>query len=79
MKNKSMLRGQDTKPLYKIFSGEYFKFPIKYNTKFLGKKKNFVIAPKETNFDIDDQQDLKSLENLAVQSKSKYKNYIHVK
>ena len=27
MKNKSMLRGQDSKPLYKIFSGEYFKFP----------------------------------------------------
>lgn len=79
MKNKSMLRGQDTKPLYKIFSGEYFKFPIKYNKKFLGKKKNFVIAPKETNFDIDDQQDLKSLESLVVQSKSKYKNYIHVK
>ena len=79
MKNKSMLRGQDSKPLYKIFSGEYFKFPMKYNKKFLGKNKNFVIAPKETNFDIDDQQDLKSLESLVVQSKSKYKNYIHVK
>ena len=51
----------------------------KYNKKFLGKNKNFVIVPKETNFDIDDQLDLKSLESLVIQSKSKYKNYIHVK
>ena len=77
MKNKSMLRGQDSKPLYKIFSGEYFKFPKKYNKKFLGKKK-FCDCSKETNFDIDDQLDLKS-SSLVIQSKSKYKNYIHVK
>ena len=38
-----------------------------------------MIAPKEMNFDIDDQLDLKSLESLVIQSKSKYKNYIHVK
>ncbi len=79
MKYKSMLRGQDSKPLYKIFSGEFFKFPKKYNKKFLGDKRNFVVAAKETNFDIDDELDLKILESLIKNSKVKYKNFIHVK
>ena len=79
MKNKSMLRGQDSKPFYKIFSGEFFKFPKKYNINFLGNKKNYIVAPKETNFDIDNINDLNILELMIKKSKYKYKNFIHEK
>ena len=34
MKKKSMIRSQDCKPLFKIFSGEFFKFPKKYSKNF---------------------------------------------
>jgi len=78
-KKKSMLRSQGLKPYYSIFSGEYFKFPNKYNKKFLGKNLKFVVAPKLTDFDIDLKDDLKLLNYTVKQNKRIFKNYIHFK
>lgn len=77
MTKKSMIRSQDCKPLFKIFSGEYFKFPKKYSKNFLGKSKYYVVAPKETDFDIDEKKDLKILEIIAKNNFLRYKNYLH--
>ena len=79
MKSRSMIRSQECKPYFKIFSGEYFKFPKLINKNFLGKKRNFVIAPKFTDFDIDTKSDLNHLEIITKTSKKKYKKYIHSK
>ncbi len=78
-KKKSMVRSQDVKPFYKIFSGEFFKFNKKIKKNFLGKKKKFVIAPKLTEYDIDDKIDLLTLDQMIKINLSKYKKYIHVK
>lgn len=77
MKKKSMIRSQDCKPLFKIFSGEFFKFPKRYSKNFLGTKKYYVIAPKETDFDIDTKKDLEILEIIAKKNYLRYKNYLH--
>ena len=76
---RSMLRSQGLKPYYSIFSGEYFKFPNKYNKKFLGKNLKFVVAPKLTDFDIDLRDDLKLLNNMVKYNKKIFKRYIHSK
>ncbi len=78
MKKKSMIRGQDCKPLFKIFSGEFFKFPTIYSKNFLGKKRYFVIAPNETDHDIDKKNDLKNLEIVIRKNYSTYKKFIHL-
>ena len=76
---RSMIRGQNISPFYKIFSGEFFKHKQKFKIDFLGKKKRFLIAPKLTNFDIDEAIDLKILELLIKKSETKFKEYIHEK
>ena len=76
---RSMIRGQNIPPFYKIFSGEFFKYKKKFKIDFLGKKKRFLIAPKLTNFDIDEVIDLKILESLIKKSKFKFKEFIHEK
>ena len=76
---RSMIRGQNISPFYKIFSGEFFKHKQKFKIDFLGKKKRFLIAPKLTNFDIDEAIDLKILELLIKKSESKFKEYTHEK
>ena len=76
---RSMIRGQNIPPFYKIFSGEFFKYKKKFKIDFLGKKKRFLIAPKFTNFDIDEVIDLKILESLIKKSKFKFKEFIHEK
>tara|TARA_B100001540_G_scaffold253379_1_gene229996 strand:- start:3 stop:707 length:705 start_codon:yes stop_codon:yes gene_type:complete len=78
LKNRSMIRSQDCKPLYSIFSGEFFYLKRKINKNFLGNKKRFVIAPKLTNFDIDNFDDLEILNRLIKSSRNIYKKYIHV-
>lgn len=78
MRKKSMIRGQDCKPLFKIFSGEIFKFPKKYSKNFLGKKRYFIVAPKETDYDIDEKNDLKNLEIIIKKNNSIYKKFIHL-
>ena len=37
---RSMIRGQNISPFYKIFSGEFFKHKQKFKIDFLGKKKD---------------------------------------
>ena len=78
MKKKSMIRGEDCKPLSNIFSGEFFKFPTIYSKNFLGKKRYFVIAPNETDHDIVKKNDLKNLEIVIRKNYSTYKKFIHL-
>ena len=77
-KKKSMVRYQDTRPYYKIFYGEFFKFPHKFTTKFLTKFKKYYILPNECKYDIDTALDLKNLEQLCKYNK-KFKSLIHKK
>ena len=67
-----MIRSQDCKPLFKIFSGEYFKFPKKYSKTFLAKAKYYVVAPKETDFDIDEKR-FKNFRNNCENNFLRYK------
>ena len=76
---RSMVRGQDTTPFLKIFSGEFFKYQKKYKINFLGKKKRFIIAPKLTKLDIDSKSDILFLEYLIKKFPNKYKKFLHKK
>lgn len=77
LKKKSMIRYQDTKHFYKIFYGEFFKFPRIFNRKFLTKNKKYFILPNECQYDIDTALDLKYLQYI---SKNKnFKKFIHIK
>ncbi len=77
LRNRSMIRGQDCKPLYSIFSGEFFNFPKKITKNFLGKKKMYVVSDKYTNYDIDNPIDLKILQNLIKSNSNFYKKFLH--
>ena len=76
-KEKSMVRRQDCSKGFKIFYGEYFKFPKNYNKNFLGKKFDYFFQPIECNFDIDNKHDLDLLNNLLKTNKG-IKKYSHV-
>jgi len=58
-KKRSMVRRQDCKPAYKIFYGEFFKFPKKYNQKFLGNVVYFEEQHDLCNVDIDTKNQMK--------------------
>ena len=73
-----MLRSQDTKPLYSIFSGEFFRLSKKIKINFLGKLKTYVLAPKYTNFDIDNILDLNILQNLIKFNYKVYKKNFYI-
>lgn len=60
-KGKSMMRRQDCPPAYRIFHGEYFKFPKRYEVSFLGKKIGYEAMPRECRFDIDNKEDIEYL------------------
>lgn len=75
---RSMIRGQDTKPFYQIFSGEIFRHQKFFKINFLGKNKRFIIAPKVTKFDIDTELDILNLQYLVKKSPKKYKKFIHI-
>ena len=77
LKNKSMIRSQDCKPLYSIFSGEFFKFSEKISKKFLGPKLMFVVSPKKTNVDIDNKEDLENLNKIIKYNRKYLKHYLH--
>jgi CMP-N-acetylneuraminic acid synthetase len=76
---KSMVRRQDCQTAYRIFSGEIFAFPEKFNKKFLGEKIGFEVADKRCKFDIDYQEDLDYLNYLlkTKNGKNRYKDFIH--
>lgn len=75
--SKSMIRRQDIEPVYRIFHGEIFKFPSKFNIKFLGDKIRYVIQSKLTSIDIDDFSDLLYAENQISKNIKKYEEFIH--
>lgn len=76
-KNKSMVRRQDCKPAYKIFFGEFFKFPKKYNKKFLGKQIYFVEQDDLCNIDIDTKKQMKLYEKIISLNKRQYEKFLH--
>ena len=76
-KDKSMIRRQDIDPFYRIFHGEFFKFPSKFNIKFLGDKIRYVVQSRYTVVDIDDLSDLEYSENLINKNIKKYEEFIH--
>ena len=71
-----MIRYQDTKKAYKIFYGEFFKFPKKFDKNFLSNKKRFNIIPKYCMYDIDTKYYLIHLETIAKKNKV-IKKYLH--
>ena len=76
-KKKSMVRRQDCKPAYKIFYGEFFKFPKKYNRKFLGNQIYFVEQDCQYNIDIDTKNQMKIYEKIIKSNKTKYARFLH--
>ena len=76
-KDKSMVRRQDCKPAYKIFFGEFFFFPKKYNKKFLGKDIYFVEQDNLCSFDIDDKNQMQVYQKLIQSNKKKYEKFLH--
>ena len=76
-KNKSMVRRQDCKPAYKIFYGEFFKFPKKYDKNFLGKEIYFIKQNDLCKIDIDSGNDLKVYEKFIKLNKKKYEKFLH--
>jgi len=78
MSNRSMIRGQDVKPFYSIFSGEFFMLKKKITKNFLGNKKLFIVSPKYTNVDIDTKEDFVFLSKLIKENKKIYNKFLHV-
>ncbi len=76
-KNKSMVRRQDCNPAYKIFYGEFFKFPKKYNQMFLGKQIYFVEQDDLCNIDIDTENQMRLSEKIIKSNKKKYARILH--
>ena len=75
-KKKSMIRRQDCTKFYKIFSGEFFKFPRKYNPKFLGNNPHFIEQPSICAIDIDTIYDLNYLE-YVIKNNDEYRKFLH--
>ncbi len=76
--NKSMVRRQECPIAFKIFFGEIFKFPKKYNDKFLGDNFDIVFQPKICDFDIDTIDDLNAIENQVKSNKDFFRKYLHL-
>jgi len=75
--NKSMVRRQDCKPAYKIFYGEFFSFPKKFNRLFLGKKINFFVQDDLCNIDIDTKMQMKINEKIISHNRKLYAKFLH--
>lgn len=76
-KKNSMVRRQDCKPAYKIFYGEFFSFPKKYNKMFLGKKINFFVQDDLCNIDIDTKIQMKINEKIIKFNRNLYAKFLH--
>ena len=72
-----MIRRQDCKPLFKIFSGEFLNSQQNIQKTFLGTKKIFCYSSKRNRFDIDNKKDLEILEIIAKKNYLRYKKFIH--
>ena len=78
-KRKSMVRRQDCPNAYKIFFGEYFKFPTNKNVKFLGNKIKFVVQDHRCDFDIDYEYQWKNYEKILNLNKKIYEKFLQHK
>jgi CMP-N,N'-diacetyllegionaminic acid synthase len=76
-KNRSMVRRQDCEPAFKIFYGEFFKFPKNYNKMFLGKKIYFVEQDNLCNIDIDTKDQMQINEKIIKLNKKIYAKFLH--
>ena len=72
-----MVRRQDCEHAYKIFYGEFFKFPKKYNKIFLGKQINFFVQDDLCNIDIDTKNQMKTNEKIIKLNKKLYAKFLH--
>tara|TARA_B100000787_G_C16180871_1_gene291743 strand:- start:1124 stop:1843 length:720 start_codon:yes stop_codon:yes gene_type:complete len=75
--NRSMVRRQDCDPAFKIFYGEFFKFPKKYDKKFLGKEIYFVQQDDLCNIDIDTKNQMEINEKIIKLNKKIYAEILH--
>ena len=75
--NRSMVRRQECQKAYKIFYGEFFKFPLKKNKKFLGKKIKFVVQDPRCDFDIDYEYQWKNYEKILRFNKKLYEKFLY--
>tara|TARA_Y100000590_G_scaffold24607_1_gene28000 strand:- start:146 stop:883 length:738 start_codon:yes stop_codon:yes gene_type:complete len=75
---KSMVRRQEVKLAYKIFHGEFFIFPKKYNKKFLGSNLLSMPLPSQCSLDIDTIEDIKNGEAMFSVNSKKIRKYVHL-
>ena len=59
-----MVRRQDCKPATKYSTVNFFKFPKKYNQKFLGKQLYFVEQNDLCNIDIDTKKQMNIFQEI---------------
>lgn len=76
-KNRSMVRRQDCKAAFKIFYGEFFKFPKKYNKKFLGNEIYFVEQNDLCKIDIDTKNQMQIYQKIIESNKKVYAKFLH--
>ena len=76
-KKKSMVRRQDCTQAYKIFHGEFFIFPKKYNKKFLGKNIRYEVQNDICNIDIDTEEEIILYQKIIELNKKKYERFLH--
>lgn len=76
---RSMVRRQDCAPAFRIFGGEIFRFPERFDPLFLGRRPRYVVAPDACHFDIDDAVDLERLASriLHPETRDHYAGLVH--
>lgn len=77
--DRSMVRRQDCPPAYRIFGGEIFPFPRKFERRFLGERPRFVVAPDRCHADIDHLADLERLAHRITHPSTRgaYEGLVH--
>lgn len=74
---RSMVRRQECPKAYKIFYGEFFKFPNKKNKKFLGSNIKFIVQDSRCDFDIDYEYQWKNYEKILRFYKKVYEKFLY--
>lgn len=75
--HRSMVRRQECPKAYKIFYGEFFKFPQNKNKKFLGNQIKFVVQNPICDFDIDYEYQWKNYEKILRLNKKMYEKFLY--
>lgn len=76
--NNSMIRRQDCPDAFKIFYGEFFKFPNKLKKNFLGKKLRFVEQDSKCDFDLDYNYQFINLQKILKENKKLYEKFLFI-